>query len=335
MSLRKRRMAETGAGSWGGSRKRKPPIALFVCLLVLTVLAAAVAVWYGQGRPDLYPASSSAVPSSPGDDSDFSVTFVDVGQGDCALVQCDGQYMLIDTGVKEAEKQVLNALYNRGITTLDYLVLTHPHADHIGNGAAVIRNMNVKQVLMPDAAHNTSTFEKLLSAMEKKGLTATVPEIGETFSLGSATCRVLRSVSCTDEDNLNDASLVLTVEYAGRRVLFAADAGTLAQKDMMDAFDLSADIYKVAHHGSTYDNSLSFLQAISPTYAVISCDGQGSQHPHPDTITRLTDIGAAVYRTDRDGSVTLSISPEGVISAEIQKTKRSDKPWNFTAASVM
>lgn len=310
------------------SRRQRKRLRLGILFGVLTTfLALAVGWWYGEGCPDLYHNGSSAVSESSSDvstpisseDAPFQVVFLDVGQGDSQLILCDGYTMLIDAGEHESASTVLNGLYRRGITTLDYLVLTHPHSDHMGGAREVLKNMTVKNLLMPDAVTNTSTYEKTLDAIEKAGLSVTVPAVGDTFSLGGATCQVLSPQDHEYEDGLNDHSLVLMVEYAGRKVLFTGDTGPVPQKEMMAAFDLTCDVYKVAHHGSYYNNQQDWLAALSPAYAVISCDGVSYEHPHEGTLRNLNDAGVTCYRTDRSGQVTLLVSSTGEMAFETEK----------------
>lgn len=306
------------------SRRQRKRLCLGILLGALTTfLAAAVGWWYGEGCPDLYrnasTSSSTASSAVSSEDAPFQAVFLDVGPGDSQLILCDGHTMLIDTGEHEAVHEVLSCLRERGITSLDYLVLTHPHSDHIGGAADLLDSISVKNVLMPDAVHNTSAFEKTLEALEQKDLSVTVPHAGDTFSLGEAVCRVLSPQDHVYEDDLNDYSLVLMVEYAGRRLLFTGDTGPEPQQEMMDAFDLSCDVYKVAHHGSYYNNQLDWLTALSPAYAVISCDGVSYEHPHEGTLSNLEQVGAQVYRTDRSGTVALFISSTGRMSFQTEK----------------
>ena len=248
--------------------------------------------------------------------SSLSVVFIDVGQGDSELIVCDGEALLIDGGENEYSASVLNTLYSYGITKLDYLVATHPHADHIGGLRKVINNFAVEHLLMPDVTNNTSSYEKLIEAIEKNDLAVEVPKVGDTFNVGSAVCTVLAPQDHYYED-LNDYSIVICLEYAGRKILFSADCAAASQSDMMTACaDMTVDVYKVSHHGSSEENSVEWINKIRPAYAVISCDGESYNHPHPETVSRLSEIGTVIYRTDRDGSVTLTVDSKGNITFE-------------------
>ncbi len=278
---------------------------------LLMVSALLTAVVFLSGCFDF----SSLFPPRGGMPSDSSssltVVFIDVGQGDSELIICDGKAMLIDAGVSDAADDVSECLSSYGITELEYLVATHPHSDHIGGMSKVIGGVTVNNVLMPDVVHDTATFEKLLDMIEFKGLEIETPSPGDSFNLGSALCTVLAPQSGNYSD-LNDYSLVIRVEFAGRSVLFTGDTGKKPQGEMLDAgFDVSADVYKVAHHGSADNNLEDWVSAVSPEYAVISCDGKSYNHPHDETLDVLTKYGVKTYRTDRDGSVTLTIDSSG------------------------
>lgn len=306
------------------SRQKKKTLTTFLLLFLLTAtFAIATSLWYGKGCPDLFSGLTESGQGSSseqtGETPSFEVVFLDVGQGDSQLVLCDGQAMLIDTGVSDAANDVLDCLHDHGITTLDYLVLTHPHADHIGGANILLENTDVQHVLMPDAVNNTSTYEKTLDAIEAKSLPVTIPEVGHTFSLGSALCTVLSPQAHGYEDDLNDYSLVLMVEYAGRKILFTGDTGREPQREMMDAFDLSCDVYKVAHHGSYENNHADWIEALSPTYAVISCDGVSYEHPHEGTVDNLDASGVITYRTDQVGTVTLTVTSSGEMDIQTEK----------------
>lgn len=238
-------------------------------------------------------------------DDGMKVHFLNVGQADSTLITCGEHAMLIDAGNNDDEEPILNYIQNKaGLTHLDYVIGTHPHEDHIGSLDSVIEAFSVDTVMLPNVTANTRTFQDVLTAIDEKGLSITVPEVGETYSLGYASFTVLGPVSDYG-DNLNDWSIALKVTYGDTRFLFTGDAEADAEADMLNTgLDLSADVYQVGHHGSRTSSSSAFLDAINPRYAVISCGaGNDFGHPHQETLAALAARNIEVYRTDLQGTV--------------------------------
>ena len=270
-------------------------------LLTLVIAVACLIGFYLQNRD----AARVATPT----DGTIAVHFIDVGQADATLILTgDGKTMLIDTGDTGTKEELVSYIENHGVTTIDLLVLTHPHADHIGGAVAVLENFTVNEVLMPDAVTDTKIYENVLVAIDNEGCTLTVPSPKDSFSLGTAKITVLGPVKSYPKD-LNAMSLVLRLDYGTTSFLFTGDAEQGSEEDMLSAFSSSefkADVLKVGHHGSSTSSSSAFLSAVSPTYAIISC-GKGNDygHPHTEVLTALTERGIALYRTDRDGSIVI------------------------------
>lgn len=272
---------------------------------LLPLVLAVFVLCCGCGVSDMslpWPAPQASVNLAEGEG--LTVYFFDVGQADCALVRADGHDMLIDAGDRGDDGRVLGLLRDRGVTRLDYIVATHPHADHIGCMASVVREFDFDSILMPDAETGTKTFEELLDAIDEKGAAVDVPSPGDTFSLGGARVEVLAPAK--GYDNLNDMSIVLRLTYGDTSFLLTGDAEKASERDMLaSGLPLSADVLKVGHHGSNTSSREKFLKAVSPKYAVISCGKDNSYgHPDRDTLKRLEDAGAKVFRTDENGTVT-------------------------------
>lgn len=235
---------------------------------------------------------------------DLKVHFIDVGQGDSELIQQGDKNMLIDTGTNASTNALIEYLEKQNISKIDYLVLTHPHEDHIGGADAVIREFNIGTVYMPKVTANTKTFEDVVTAMNNKGLKATTPNPGDTFNLGEAQCEVLSPINTNTED-LNTYSIVLKLTFGSNKFMFTGDAQASNEEDMINkGYDLSADVLKVGHHGSHTSTSQQFLDKINPKYAVISC-GKGNDygHPHKETMEKLQAKNIPVYRTDENGTI--------------------------------
>jgi len=236
------------------------------------------------------------------------VTVFDVGQGDCILIKIGEHTALIDAGDIGQEALILNYLHDAQIRQLDYLVASHPHADHIGSMSAVIRYMdNIDSILMPDVVHTTATYEQLLEAIEDKDLSVTIPEAGEVFELGGASIQVIAPNNNNYVD-LNNYSIVLRLTYGEVSFLCAGDAEDVSESDQLSANHLlKSDILKVAHHGSGSSTTWSYLERIAPRIAVISV-GEENTYGHPDSnvLELLSKAGCEVYRTDKDGTVTFT-----------------------------
>jgi len=260
------------------------------------------------------PAPIGAADSVGAAAGEMQVTIFDVGQADCILVSTDGHNLLIDAGNLGQDDLVCGYLAERGVDSLDYLVATHPHADHIGAMSAVIEHMKaIGAVLMPEAVSTTRVFERLLDSIEQRGLAITVPQPGDSFRLGQATIQVLSPAGDSYQD-LNDDSLVLRLTFGQTAFLFAGDAGAPAETEQLAAgYDLTADVLKVGHHGSSGSSTMAYLTAVAPRWAVISC-GQGNSygHPHQQTLERLQQSGATVLRTDEMGTIVFSTDGQSI-----------------------
>lgn len=243
--------------------------------------------------------------------------FLDVGQGDSIFIELpNDETMLIDAGENYFGKSIIEYIEETGHDKIDYLVGTHPHSDHIGSLAYIVRNFDIGSVYMPNASTNTYTYEKLLEAVKKKNLKIknakdgmnVLSDSGESLSID-----ILGPVT-TDVKNLNNTSIVLKIEYGNTSFLFTGDAETGELKTLTG--DLSADVLKVGHHGSDTSTPQYFLEAVDPQIAVISCGKDNDYgHPHKKTLKRLQNYGCEIYRTDEQQ--TIVVSSDG---AEIEVT---------------
>lgn len=236
------------------------------------------------------------------EDYDFVIQFIDVGQADAALVECEGHYMLIDGGNKADSDIIYTVLERNQITHLDAVVGTHAHEDHIGGLAGALNFAAADVTYCPVTEYESKAFQDFKTYADLNGGGLTVPSVGDCFSLGSAEVRILGVNSGTDTNN---TSIVLKISYGDTSFLFAADAEYEAEEIILDAgFDLKADVLKVGHHGSDTSTSYPFLREIMPEYAVISV-GEGNSYGHPteETLSRLRDADVQVFRTDQLGDI--------------------------------
>jgi competence protein ComEC len=244
--------------------------------------------------------SSTSVPIS----NNLTVSYIDVGQGDSELIQQGDQDMLIDAGTSESETALINYVKPRIHGKLEYLVLTHPHEDHIGGADKIINAYSIGTVYMPNVTTTTKAYESVLLALQGKALKHSQPTLGSTFKLGTANCNVLGPAGF-DTKNLNTYSIVIKITFGSTKFLFTGDAEEYNEKFMISkGYDLSADVLKVGHHGSDTSTSASFLKAVNPKYAVIEVGKENSYgHPKQTTLTRLHAAKVNVYRTDLDSTV--------------------------------
>ena len=250
-------------------------------------------------------AATAAAPIAP---NEIRVQYIDVGQGDAILIQSAQNAVLIDGGDAKAQRTLLDYLRSAGIKDLDYVIATHPHADHISGLPKVIKQFGVKAVVMPDAAHSSGTFEKLLVAIEKKGLKITVPKVGDSFAAGIIKFTVLAPGKKFKD--LNNMSIVVRMVYGETSFLFTGDAEDKSENQMLKTgLPLRSDVLKVGHHGSRTSTTDDFLDAVAPSVAVVSCGKDNTyNHPNKETLAKLAkpERKITLFRTDRDGTVVIT-----------------------------
>ena len=271
---------------------------LFISLLLAVVLVTVGCV----GLSDF---SSDAVSYSHQAD-ELAVHFLDVGQGDSILVQFpDGCVMLIDAGPDGSGTSVISYLKQQGIKKIDYLVATHPHADHIGGMAAVIKEFDINKVYMPKVTHTSKTFEDMLLAIKSKGLKITPARAGVSIFEEDGLQAIFTAPCGSDYDSLNNYSAVVKIQYGSTSYLLTGDAEDLSEKEMLaSSMNLQADVLKVGHHGSSSSTTPEFLKLVSPEYAVILVGAENKYgHPHQETLDNLVDAGVMVHRTDKEGTI--------------------------------
>lgn len=231
------------------------------------------------------------------------VDFIDVGQADATLIRCDGHAMLIDAGDNSEGTKVQLYLKKQGVEQLDYVIGTHPDSDHVGGLDVIITKFDCGRIFAPEVTKDTVTWQEVLDAVDYRGYHLEMPECGETFQLGTAVFEILSPEK--EYSDSNDNSIVIRLEHGENTFLFAADAQESAMKSILKSgYDVSCDVYKVAHHGSSGSFLGEFYDAMNPEYAVISCGaGNSYGHPHAEVLNELRSRKIKVFRTDEQGSI--------------------------------
>lgn len=233
----------------------------------------------------------------------MEVHFLDVGQGDCTLIICDGEAMLIDAGDNDKGTKVQLYLKKHGVEKLKYVIGTHPDSDHIGGLDVILYKYDCGTVIMPDKSADSNTYRDVIDTLKYKNYSITYPVVGKEYLLGNAKFVILGPRTIYGDDN--NCSVALKLYHGDNTFLFTGDAEEEAENDYLySGNDIKSTVLKVGHHGSKSSTGSSFLKAVAPAYAVISC-GMNNEygHPHASTLNSLRQQNCKVFRTDEQGSI--------------------------------
>lgn len=265
-----------------------------------------------SAEPPIQTKSASEEPCA----GQLTAHYIDVGQGDCEFIELpNNETMLIDAGDSGSGPEITAYIKNLGYDTINYLVATHPHADHIGGMSYVITNLNIVHMYMPEKSTDTKTFENLLQTILDMNIKVKKAESGtEILNTENLKIGILAPDSETYK-NLNNYSAVIKMDYKNTSFLFMGDAEKEVEEKLPNK-EIQTDVLKVGHHGSDTSSTAAFLEKVSPKYAVISC-GKNNRYGHPDSITlqNLESVGSVILRTDLDG--TIIIRSDGVLLTQL------------------
>lgn len=260
-----------------------------------------------EAIPEPSPADTPAATTTP-PDGQLEVHFIDVGQADATLLLAPDVTVLVDAG-DWRRSDVVPYLRSQGVGTLDLVISTHPHADHIGQFDAVLDAFDVTEVWWSGATHTTRTFERALAALEASDAAYEEPRAGDVTAVGSLDVEVVNPPTDADFDDLHDSSLTLRMTFGDVRLLFTGDAEAATERRMVARHPelLDAEIYQAGHHGSSTSTTPAFLDAVAPEVAVYSAgSGNAYGHPHDETVERLRAAGVELYGTDVHGTVIVT-----------------------------
>ena len=250
---------------------------------------------------------SNVNPSDIPENSNFEVHFIDVGQADSALIECDGETMMIDGGNVADSNVVAAYLKKEDVTELNYVVCSHAHEDHVGGLSGALSVTKADNIYAPKTEANTKAYKNFKKKAEEQNVEIKHPNVGDEIQLGSSTVEFLGPVDENGKD-LNSTSIVLEITYGNTSFLFTGDAESNEEAEILNSgADLKSTVLKVGHHGSRTSTSYPFLREVMPQYAVISVEkGNSYGHPNEETLSKLSDAGVEVYRTDESGDIVMT-----------------------------
>lgn len=259
-----------------------------------------------ENTPEHKPAADQADHTGK-PDGELKITYLDVGQADCTILQCEGYNMIIDAGNNADAEDILNALRELGITKLEYVVATHSHEDHIGAMDNVLNEFPAEYIIYPQEEKDTVSYRDFLQAAQENGAEYMEPVVGTEFQLGGATAVVL-APEATEGTDANNCSTALLITFGENKFLFTGDAEEESEEAMLAlGISLEADVFQAGHHGSSTSNSEAFLEAVNPVYTIISCGADNTYgHPHSEVVARFAEMDVMVYRTDTMGTITVT-----------------------------
>ncbi|MBQ7999903.1 MAG: MBL fold metallo-hydrolase [Ruminococcus sp.] len=302
--------------------------------LISIVLLCCVCLWGCALFPEADSTSQVTTLPISSEDTGLTLHFIDVGQGDCTLIESKGCFALIDAGEYSEANRVVSYLSKEGVTSLEFIISTHPHSDHCGGLSQVIRTFDTGVLISPDADYDSTTWEYVLDAADERGVQHYTPELYDTFQVGAATLTVLSPAPDAVYSNLNNYSIVTMVEYGNTSFMLTGDAETIVEKELIrSSYDLSADVLKCGHHGSSTSTCEAFLQKVNPSAAIISCGKDNDYgHPHQEITDLLREYEIPMWRTDLSGTIIAKSDGKEIYISTASDTSAIEKATNDPSA---
>ncbi len=275
-------------------------IALFLTLNQFILHIPGIPTWESIFSDET---SSFSIPSG-----EMQVHFINVGQGDSALIVTEDKTILIDSGETEYGKTVIEYIEKLGISKLDIIIGSHPHSDHIGSMSQVVDKFDVDELILPkmtkDMIPDTVCYTNLIRSADKKKAKISYVRGGEKLEISDG-CRIDILAPVSDYDDLNNYSIVCKLIHGENSFLFTGDIETSAEYDIVESgAELNVDVLKVPHHGSATSSSYKFLKTVRPTYIVISVGSPNDYgHPNKAVYDRYKEFNCKRYRTDVNGNI--------------------------------
>lgn len=290
--------------------------------------ACVLSLFMALGAAGCSPGQKAEAPAQGG--SELAVRVLDIGQGDAILLSKDGQWALIDAGDVDHRPDMKRYLKAYGVDTLSKVIITHPHADHVGGMLAVFQTTDVKEIYDSGVPTTTNTYRTYLKQIKARNIPFHVVKAGDVIPLfKDVNFEVAAPVKTLTEGkkktpDLNNNSIVGRLVYGRSAMLFTGDAEKEEEETILESgADIRCAVLKVGHHGSRTSSSDAFLRAAAPGAAVLSA-GAGNSYglPHKQALDRLAKAGVEhVYRTDRDGTVTFTTDGSGAFRVTAEKEK--------------
>lgn len=313
MATKRRKKKKKKAGGASAFLKGIVNIFLIVCIVV----AASFILWKikpvintGEEKPKESTDRADDDTSSKQITSGIRFDFIDADQSDCTLITTpNGKRILVDTGMIDKAPDILGFLEEAKVKSIDYLILTHPHSDHIGGAPEIMTVYDVGCIIMPDAAETGSSFDKLLAAIEnerKGGCSVYEARVNDVYMVDGCKLKIHGPVS-TDDEELNNSSVIMTLKYNDFTALFSGDAEAVAEEAVLkNGANIDCDLMKIGHHGSSTSSTAEFLDAATPKVGIISCGRDNAYgHPHSEVIKSLESRGIRYYVTADSGDISV------------------------------
>lgn len=306
------------------------------CLLLLVP-----ALGLAQSAPERLKLLTQTPLTSPA----MEVLFLDVGQGDAILISTPaGEHILVDGGPKGGDKVILPILQAKGITTLDAMVFTHSHFDHLGGVPALLKHVRVDTIYYTGQVHSTPSNDKLFKKIAALKIPLVQVKPGFELPLKSPVKAVILHPPADwlldDGTEINDTSVVLRLSLGEIDFLLMGDAEHMSESQILSSgATVEAEVLKLGHHGSHTASGGKFVDKVGPVLAVLFCQtGNRYGHPHDVTLETLRERGIKLFRTDRDGSIRIRTDGKSLeikSGEDYQGSWRSTPRWSIEAMSML